>query len=239
MRFFLRATFGLCLALAGIAQAQTQTQGTSRPAVVVEFYTSQGCSSCPPADEFFAELAKDPGIIPLALHVDYWDYIGWADKFADPRHTERQKAYARKAGSTMIYTPQLIVGGLDAVEGSQPAQVAMLIRRHMDVDHNVSLTLERDGNAILIRASAEQAFDQPVQVQLVRYVPEERVDIHRGENAGRTVTYHNIVTSWQVIGEWTGAIPLALSARASGKEPAVVILQHEGPGAIVAAAQIP
>jgi hypothetical protein len=204
-----------------------QAQSTSRSAVVVELFTSQGCASCPPADDFFAELAQDPDVIPLALHVDYWDYIGWADKFADPKFTDRQKAYARMAGSRMIYTPQLIVGGLEA-----------LIRRHLDAAQGVTLTLERRGDEIVIRAAAQGAFAEPVRVQLVRFRPEETVTIERGENAGRTVTYRNIVTSWQALGDWTGEGPLALEAPAPGRDPAVVILQESGPSAILAAARI-
>ena len=234
MRHIVSATFGLCLAAAGMAQAQS----TSRSAVVVELFTSQGCASCPPADDFFAELVQDPDVIPLALHVDYWDYIGWADKFADPKFTDRQKAYARMAGSRMIYTPQLIVGGLDQVEGNQPAEVEALIRRHLDAAQGVTLALERQGDEIVIRAAAPGTFPEPVRVQLVRFRPEETVTIERGENAGRTVTYRNIVTSWQALGDWTGEAPLDLLAPAPGEDPAVVILQKSGPAAILAAARI-
>lgn len=234
MRHVVSATFGLCLAASGMAEAQA----TSRSAVVVELFTSQGCASCPPADDFFADLASDPDVIPLALHVDYWDYIGWADKFADPKFTERQKAYARMAGSRMIYTPQLIVGGQDQIAGNQPAEVEALIQQHLDAAEGVALTLERHGDEIVIRAVAPGAFPEPVRVQLVRFRPEETVTIERGENAGRTVTYRNIVTSWQALGDWTGEAPLALQASAPGADPAVVILQKSGPAAILAAARI-
>jgi hypothetical protein len=234
MRHIVSATFGLCLVVAGMAGAQP----TSRSAVVVELFTSQGCASCPPADDFFAELVSDPDVIPLALHVDYWDYIGWPDKFADPAFTDRQKAYARMAGSRMIYTPQLIVAGLDQVEGNQPAEVKALIRRHLDAARAVTLTLERQGDQIVIRAVSQRAFAKPVRVQLVRFRPEETVTIERGENAGRTVTYRNIVTSWQALGDWTGETPLALQTQAPGADPAVVILQESGPSAILAAARI-
>jgi len=234
MRHVVSATFGLCLAAAGIADAQD----ASRSAVVVELFTSQGCSSCPPADDFFAALAGDPNVIPLALHVDYWDYIGWADKFADPVFTERQKAYAREEGSRMVYTPQLIVGGLDRVEGNQPAEVQALIRRHMDAPQSVTLTLNRRGDVVEIAAVSQRAFADPARVQLVRFRPVETVLIERGENAGRTVTYHNIVTSWQALGDWTGEEPLEIKASAPGSDPAVVIVQQSGPSAILAAARI-
>jgi hypothetical protein len=236
MRHFVSALFGASLAVAGAAGAEG-TNG-SRSAVVVEFYTSQGCSSCPPADEFFATLASDPQVIALSLHVDYWDYIGWEDKFGDPKFTERQKAYARHAGSRMIYTPQMIVGGLDSVEGNQPHEVEAMIRKHMAVARTVTLQAARQGEMLVIRAEAEQPFEAPVRVQLVRYHPEATVDIERGENAGRTLTYHNIVTSWQALGEWSGDAPLDMEAAAPGAEPAVVILQQPGPSFILAAAQV-
>lgn len=222
--------------MAGAAAAQDS--GVAQSAVVVELYTSQGCSSCPPADEFFATLAADPQVIPLSLHVDYWDYIGWEDKFGDPRFTERQKAYARHAGSRMIYTPQMIVGGIDSVEGNQPHEVEAMIRKHMAVAREVQLQAAREGERLVIRAEAARPFEAPVRVQLVRYTPEATVEIERGENAGRTLTYRNIVTSWQAIAEWTGEAPLAIEAAAPGEEPAVVILQQPGPSFILAAARV-
>jgi hypothetical protein len=236
MRHFVSALFGASLAVAGMAQAEG-TKG-AKPGVVVELYTSQGCSSCPPADEFFSALAADPQVIALSLHVDYWDYIGWKDEFGNPKFTERQKAYAREAGSRMIYTPQMIVGGLDSVEGNQPHEIEAMIRKHMAVARDVSLQAVRRDEILVIRAEAGRPFDAPVRVQLVRYHPEATVDIRRGENAGRTVTYHNIVTSWQAIGEWTGEAPLEIEAEVPGKDPAVVILQEQGPSFILAAARV-
>lgn len=236
MRHFVSALFGATFAMTAVAGADGT--GQSQPAVVVELYTSQGCSSCPPADDFFSQLVQDPQVIPLSLHVDYWDYIGWEDKFGDPKFTERQKAYAREAGSRMIYTPQMIVGGLDRVEGNQPGEVEALIRKHLAVAREVSLTVARNGEILVISAEAKRPFDAPLRVQLVRYRPEETVAIERGENAGRTLTYRNIVTSWQALGEWTGEAPLSLEAKAPGSDPAVVILQSQGPSFIQAAARV-
>lgn len=238
MRQIVSAACGLWLGIAGAAFAQdTQDTGASQPAVVVELYTSQGCSACPPADEFMASLVQDPNVIPLALHVDYWDYIGWKDAFADPRFTDRQKAYAHAVGSRMIYTPQMIVNGLDRVEGHEPEQVARLIQAHLAAAAPVALRLERSGDRLRILADPAP-LDRPVWVQLVRYRPSETVTIERGENAGRTVTYHNIVTSWQMLGEWPGAAPLAMEADAPGPDPVAVILQKGGPAEIVAAARL-
>ena len=113
--------------------ASRAVQAEGAAPVVLELYTSQGCSSCPAADALLEELADQPGLLPLALHVDYWDYIGWADTFAHPGFTERQKAYARAAGERMIYTPQMIVGGVARVEGNDATAVAEAIRNALPI----------------------------------------------------------------------------------------------------------
>ena len=219
------------IATPGLAQ-------TSTPVVVVELYTSQGCSSCPPADDFFAELVREPKVMALALHVDYWDYIGWSDTFADPKFTARQKAYARVFGSRTIYTPQFIVGGLDRVEGNDPAEVASQVMKHFSSAQPVTVTVTRTGDRLVIQATTERPLDRKARVQLVRYLPEKAVEIQRGENAGRTITYRNIVTSWQVVGDWDGQSPLQLDADFPAGPPGVVILQSDGPAQILAAARI-
>lgn len=221
-------------ASAGAAQAE----GTAHPAVVVELYTSQGCSSCPPADEVLSQLVGRKNVIPLALHVDYWDYIGWTDKMASPAYTDRQKAYARAIGSRTIYTPQLIIDGDDRVEGARPMDVAELIQEHAAQASPVRLMVKRDGARVDISATADAALPKKVLVQLVRYLPEKTVEIERGENAGQTITYHNIVTVWKTLGTWDGAQPVSMQEAVDGPEPVVVILQEEGPGAILAAASL-
>lgn len=220
---------GLWLGLAVAVQAG--------PPVVVELFTSQGCSSCPPADVFMDELASNPDVLALSLHVDYWDYIGWTDSFARPQFTERQKAYARAAGSRMIYTPQIVVGGLDQVEGSQPELVVALVQKHQAEAVPVALAVERSGPRLVVKAETGVPLDGPARVQLVRYVPERTVTIERGENAGKTVTYRNIVTSWTVLGDWNGVAPFAVEVQVDGPERAAVIVQAAGPGGVLAAAR--
>ncbi|MEY4872628.1 MAG: hypothetical protein RLZZ563_1958 [Pseudomonadota bacterium] len=237
MRQIVSAACGLflCLSVPGLAQtsADAATDG-----VVVELYTSQGCSSCPPADEFIAELAGAEHVIALSLHVDYWDYIGWEDSFAHAAFTERQKSYARAAKSRMVYTPQMIIGGVDRVEGNAPDAVVKLIGKHMAVARPVTLTVERRGDVVVIRAVANPPLRAGAEVQLVRYLPEATVAIERGENAGLTVTYRNIVTGWDKIGDWPGTAPLEMQADVPQDEPVVVIVQEPGPAAILAAAQL-
>jgi hypothetical protein len=205
--------------------------------VVVELFTSQGCSSCPPADEMLADLAQMDGVIALALHVDYWDYIGWPDSFASPVHTARQEAYARHAGERMVYTPQIIMNGEDRVVGGDAMAVLEHLHARADATTPVALTVRREGDRLRIEAPA-MALDAPLEVHVVRYQPRNEVAITGGENAGLTMSYANIVSSWDSVGIWDGAAPLSLSVEAKGSEPTVILLQEPGPGAIRAAAQL-
>jgi hypothetical protein len=217
---------------AGCAAAET------RP-VVVELFTSQGCSSCPPADAFLTTLSQRDDVIALALHVDYWDYIGWKDSFAQPAFTARQKAYAKSGGRRSVYTPQMIVGGQDHVVGTHEQDATALIQRHAAVDTGVDLTVTRDGDGhFTIRAQAEPGVPGPLVVQVVRYDPKRTVDITRGENKGRTVDYSNVVTDWSIIAEWTLPEPLTLRVQHMVTGPAVVILQGKDAGPIMAAAHL-
>lgn len=206
--------------------------------VVVELYTSQGCSSCPPADRLLEELAKRHDVIPLALHVDYWDYLGWKDTMGSPEHTKRQKAYAHVAGARSIYTPQMIVGGKTHVIGHKPMQLADAISAASAALPGVELSLTRRGNVLEVSAKPEPGLPRDLIVQLFRYNPSYDVSIRRGENAGRVITYVNAVTHMEQIGTWNGRSNLRLRESVSGTEPLVVVIQERGPGKIVAAARV-
>jgi hypothetical protein len=234
MRTFLGAALAFWLGAAGLAGAE---DGGKSP-VVVELYTSQGCSSCPPADEILAGLAQRSDVIALALHVDYWDYIGWKDAFANAQYTARQRAYARVAGARTIYTPQMIVAGMDHLVGARPDELTALIKRHAAMPEATQIQVRRDGGAMVISADPTSSLPQGAIVQLVRYKSEESVQIRAGENAGRKITYHNIVTGWQQIGVWDGRAALSMRVDAPKGQPVVVILQEPGPGRILAAARL-
>lgn len=226
-----------CLALTCTLLGGTMVAAEDRP-TVVELYTSQGCSSCPPADAILARIAERGDVIALALHVDYWDYIGWKDTFGNPRFTERQKAYARAAGDNMIYTPQMVVNGNVSVVGTDAASIEGALQQAHSGD-GPDLTIKRAGDRLSIRAESTAALADGAIVQLVRYRPEESVMVEAGENAGQFITYRNIVTDWSVIGKWDGAAPLTLDVPAAGPQPVVVLLQEPGPGRILAAASAP
>jgi hypothetical protein len=216
---------------------QAQETGADKP-VVVELYTSQGCSSCPRADAFLQDLAARDDVLPLALHVDYWDYIGWKDTFASPQYTARQKAYAKKNGQRMIYTPQMIIDGQEHVVGTRLLDVVDVIERHKSMEPYVNLEIARDGSRLNIRAEAGAPLQDRLTVQLIRYRPQARVDIKRGENAGRSINYVNIVTRLEVLQEWDTHEPLVLDAEVPGSDPVVVLLQHEGFGPVAAVARL-
>ena len=206
-------------------------------AVVVELFTSQGCSSCPPADRILGELAERDDVIALALHVDYWDYLGWKDEFANPEHTKRQRAYARAKGERTIYTPQMVIGGQDHVIGSKPMKIGQLIQTHAGQSQPVRVKLQRSGDTVSIRASASGDVSGLV-VQLVTFLPKASVDIRRGENAGRRITYHNVVQKMAVVGTWDGASDFSKAVRVAEGTPVAVIVQERSAGPIVGAAQL-
>lgn len=205
----------------------------SSQGVLVELFTSQGCSSCPPADAVLADLTQSQGVIPLALHVDYWDYIGWRDTFAQEIFSKRQRKYAAVHAEKMVYTPQMIVAGGARVRGYDAAEARAEIAAARS---DVALTLTRSGEDVLISAHALAALSGEFVVDIVRYRPKSTVVIERGENQGREMSYHNIVTQWDNLGRWSGQEPLVMRARAAGDAPVVVIIQRKGPREVLAAA---
>lgn len=205
--------------------------------VVVELFTSQGCSSCPPADAMLHKLAERDDVIALALHVDYWDYIGWKDIFAVPAYTKRQRGYARANGRRMIYTPQMVINGQDDVVGAKPMAVSDLIHKHHTIAPKVELDIKRVGGTIEISAQALETVG-PMSIQMVRYSPVSEVEITRGENRGHTLSYANVTDAWTELAQWDGVEPLKIKADAVGDQPIVVLVQRTGYGPILAAAQL-
>ena len=219
------------LALAPAAQAQ------DRP-VLVELFTSQGCSSCPPADAFLHELAERENVIALAMHVDYWDYIGWKDSFAQPEFTARQRAYARLGNRTMVYTPQMVINGMDHVVGSNPKDTNAVIAAHHQLPTEVELAATRSGDTLSLQGMAVGQNSDDASVYIVRYRPEATVEISRGENAGRTISYANVVTDMQVLTQWNLAEPLEMNVDLQGDLPAVIVVQGKKNGAVKAVAKV-
>lgn len=207
--------------------------------MVVELYTSQGCSSCPPADALLAELAGQDDVIALAFHVDYWDFIGWPDTFADPVHGARQKAYARQAGARSVFTPHMVVGGTEHIAGARPMALVDMVRKQAEAAPVVRFTLASSAQGPVVMGMTAAAFEAPIELILVSYVEAETVAIAHGENAGRTITYTHIVQDWQAVQDWDGAEPLTLHLP-EGQEGQrrVLLAQAKGPGAILGALRL-
>lgn len=219
--------------------------------VVVELFTSQGCSSCPPADAMLTALTGTPDVLALSYHVDYWDYLGWADNFARPEFTERQSAYARAAGERSVYTPQMIVDGQDTSVAPGPAQLMGLIDAHRYSPATVTVQRDPTDTGELIEVQPLSDLGGAVDVVLVRYAPERHVDVMAGENRGRTVLYSNVVLTLEHLSRWDGRQPLRLTVRPELMEDgawppdtrhALLIQQMQGdealPGPILAAVRL-
>ncbi len=213
------------------------------PKAVLELFTSQGCSSCPTADAALVELGKHPDLITLAYHVDYWDYIGWPDTFGGKANTDHQKAYAQSWGSSMIYTPELVVNGQKGVVASRDNEVSGALEKAV-LTLPVNLTLGADN---MLDVSVDpQAGGSEAVVWLVTFKDHAQVVIERGENAGKTMDYTQIVTGRQMLGMWDPAsgthLKLPLSElMTEGANGAVVLVQSEKaglPGAILGAASV-
>lgn len=183
------------------------------------------------------ELAKRDDVIALALHVDYWDYIGWKDEFADPANADRQRAYAVAAGRRSIYTPQMIINGQADIVGARPMELSKVISDYSVKATPVTLDVVRSGDKVQIVAATTKP-DGPLVVQMLRYTPERTAQITRGENAGHTITYANVTEDWKILQQWDGVTDLTIEAEVSGENPLVVMVQKGLNGPILAAAQV-
>ena len=232
------ATFRtVCLALVMLwsANAPARADGT----VVVELFTSQGCSSCPAADAILSELRGTPGILPLTLNVDYWDYLGWKDDLALPGNSVRQRAYARIMRSRHVYTPQMMFDGKMDVVGSRKREVLSAVNAYNAESDRVSVSVSPgQGNTFRVQAPAT-ALPGDAVIWVVGYDHDVTKSIGGGENHGRQITYSNVVREWRDAGRWSGAAPLDIAfERPAGDGGIAVIVQHGKVGPIFGAAQV-
>lgn len=196
------------------APTRTRRSILGAPPVVVELFTAQGCSSCPPADRLIAGLADAPGVLALTWHVDYWDYLGWKDGFASPAHTARQEGYAAVAGERGVYTPQIIVDGQDTLLGLGRAALQSVIEEHASRPSAVMLTATEEGAAHVIQLTPRAAIPGGVEVTLIRFLPRRSVQVGAGENRGMRLEYRNVVVGAEVLTHWPARAPLRLTIRA-------------------------
>jgi hypothetical protein len=242
---------GGCLASAciivGILIAGMGT-ASAGPRALLELFTSQGCSSCPAADKLLGEFAADPTVVALSLPIDIWDYLGWKDTLALPGHSARQRAYAELRGDRQVYTPQVVVNGSMHALGSDRAAIERVIAQ---TNHNPAImslpvllsTADGDLTVTVKAAAGQQAGGE---VWLCPLATAVSVAIGRGENRGRTLTYHNVVRGWRKLGDFAGtdavwSIPLSEIKNGNIDAAAVVVQEgtHDKPGPVLGAALAP
>jgi hypothetical protein len=219
--------------------------GQAKRPVVVELYTSQGCSSCVPADALLARLTKRPDVLPMSLPVTYWDMLGWKDTLASETNTRRQKSYAAQMGQSAVYTPQIIVDGVADVVGSreQSVEAAIDTQARDTSNDDVAIALKETANELHIAIGSGDRNRQPATVWMFHLRSQATVAIGGGENDGRTMTYHNVVGDLKAVGQWKGD-PLTIDLPRSGMEGlphdalAVVVQGGGGYGRVMGAAML-
>jgi hypothetical protein len=234
---FVACSAAFCALVAPHSSAQAE------PRAVIELFTSQGCSSCPAADKLLGALAADPSLVPISVPIDYWDYLGWKDSLADPRNTARQRAYARARGDGQVYTPQVVVNGSLHVLGSDKTAIEHAIAQSRKNGAMSSLPVTvalADGQ---LKVSVPDGREGRAEVWLYGLTTAATIAIGRGENKGRTITYHNVVRRWVKLGDWIGkanswSIPMQ-TLKGEGIDEAAILVQSgtmEKPKAILGAA---
>jgi hypothetical protein len=240
---FLRVGAPLIMALGLLAAMPAGAEDIRvQPKAVVELFTSQGCSSCPPADALFAELGQRSDLVTLAYHVDYWDYIGWPDTFGAEANSDLQRDYASSWGSARIYTPQMIVNGAEGVVGSKRKHVETALAASGELP--LPVMLSTNGGVLSVSINGKPGVAPDATVWLITFLDRADVPIERGENQGKSITYTQIVTGRQILAMWdesTGAhfkLPISEIITPPSTGAAIVVQKdNKGlPGPILGAA---
>ncbi|WP_072396107.1 DUF1223 domain-containing protein [Hyphomicrobium sp. CS1GBMeth3] len=241
-----------CILIApALAPAQEPEQSangrlTGPPHAVIEMYTSQGCSDCPAADALLKQYIDQKNIVGLTLPVDYWDYLGWKDTLAGARNAERQRQYAERFGIGTVYTPQAVVNGAVEVVGSSESEIDRAIRASETAlaSSRVPVHFWHYGNSIIIEAGSAPNDSEPKEATIWLAVVQKsaQVVVKSGENAGKTLTYYNVVRELTPVGVWNGRPTTIRLARAAIMRPEtedlVVLIQEANTGPIIGAARL-
>ena len=218
----------------------------AKPKPVIELFTSQGCSSCPPADRVLRDFIRSKQVIALSYSVDYWDNLGWKDTLASPKFTQRQREYALARGDFQVYTPQIVVNGLVHVIGSRPGagQAAIKATGEKLKGKLVPVRLWSEGDTLFVSAGrAPEGLSNPSgTIWLALTTGRVQVAVRRGENANQTLDYHNVVRELVPVGMWKGeALTLKLPRHdwmKRGADGCVVFLQLSRTGPVLGAAEL-
>jgi hypothetical protein len=204
----------------------------AQPLVVVELFTSQGCSSCPPADRYLGEIAHRPDVLALSWHVDYWNYIGWTDPFASKIATQRQRDYTHHLNMRYVYTPQMVINGVSEGVGSERQTINPLIKAAAeDKARRPHIAVARDlDHKLTVRVDAGST-SEPATVWLVGFDREHATQVLHGENEGQTLQEYQIVRSCEAIATWHGeALDVTVPADQVGGDGGVAVLVQLGGG---------
>ena len=236
MRLLLRPLVVFCLLSIGAAWP-----AAAADKVVLELFTSQGCSSCPSADALLKKYTGRGDFIVLSFHVDYWNYIGWKDTFATTETTGRQRAYGHSLRQKYVYTPEMVIGGAHHTTGSDQRS----IEHHVDlvrgaVMPHVSVGIDGQGSALLARISGGSGLRG--EIWLFEIDRSHTVEINKGENTGRSLSYYHVVRRIHALGQWRGGEHVinlsSATTGAEGRDGLVVLVQRPNQGPVLGAAQI-
>ena len=231
-----------CASVAGFAFAGDA--GLRQP-VVVELYTSQGCSDCPPADDILVDLARRTDVVALSFPITYWDMLGWKDTLASDANTFRQKAYAERLGRAATYTPQVILDGIEDVVGNKRHSILSAVTRHYAMRReaepiSLDLVVEDRNLTVDISGTAPEGVSggNEAEIFVMSVLSHAEVAIGGGENKDRTLVYANVVRDIRQVGSWSGGensfqVPLSLGA--SNHDAVAVVVQDRGHGRVYAA----
>jgi hypothetical protein len=206
---------------------------------VIELFTSQGCSSCPPADAYLGRLSERKDVLALAFHVDYWNSPEWRDRFSLPVSTARQDRYVRNLGKSAEYTPQFIVDGRTELLGARAELTEQALAQPKA---GVALSLAEANGALHVEVGAAPGHEAPCEVVLVSYLGHASSAVAGGENSGRRLEEFNVVRSLRVLGSWrgmAGRFEVPVTSLPADATAVAVLLQAAGQGPILGAASQP
>lgn len=229
-------------ALLGLVLLTASGAGAGQRLTVVELFSAQGCPLCPPAEAYLGTLAQRDDVLPLAFHVDYWDHLGWVDRFASPAFVRRQQRYSDRLGLPYVYTPQIVVDGARQASGGRPQAVDAAIAAAREETQDVAIALTRlSATSLRIEIPATARLANGADIMLIGFDTMHRTVIEAGENRGTTLVNYHVVRDVKSIATWHGerfSLTVPLMPDAGVTDFCAVLVQEAGQGRIIGAARI-